>query len=82
MIEKGYIQFVDPRGVDVATKSSKYSMAPFEPKEERTGRTDRVGRGVGRSGRERRDLNRSESNSRRVKAERAVAIASGEMYPE
>jgi len=59
----------------------KYSMAPLNKKRrERGGQPCR--RGVGRSGRERRDLNRSESNSRRVKAERAVAIASGEMYPE
>ena len=69
----------------LATRSSRYSPTPLNEKVVRTGRTERVEGGrrlLAWSGQDRGDWNLMESSSRPVNAERAVTIASGEMYPE
>src|SRR5579863_5191892 len=74
------------KGVSIrATSSSKYSVTPLNTRRERVGRIVRAcGSRVclALSGRDQGDRKSRESDSSRVRADRQVTIASGEMYPE
>ena len=68
------------------TRSSKYSLAPLNPKRERARRTERIcggGKRFSGSGQDRGDSKLSRNSLRLLfDADRPETTASGEMYPE